>query len=225
MIKAIAFDLDDTLLDTTGILVPKASNEAFEILIQNGLKLSLAECQVRRLKMIQTMSHKDVFAILAEQFGTAQTRAAVPAAIAAFYEPELPLTLPLLPGALENIHFLKNKYKLYIVTAGTESAQRNKAKSLGVDQHFESIYVVNSLDKQRKADAFLDIIKINNIQNDQLLCIGNSLSSEIVDALKIGSMACYFEFGEERTAFPTDPKDQPHFRVRHHHEIIAACKL
>ncbi|MBC7466534.1 MAG: HAD hydrolase-like protein [Bdellovibrio sp.] len=225
MIKAIAFDLDDTLLDTTGILVPKASAHAFQILINNGLRLTLAECQERRLQMIQTMSHKEVFRILADEFGNQQTVAAVPAAIAAFYEPQLPDTLPLLPGAIENIKELKDKYKLYIVTAGTESAQRSKAKSLGIEPYFEHIYVVNSLDKKRKEDAFLDIIKKNNLKNHELLCVGNSLSSEIFDAVKIGAIACYFEFGEERSVFPTDPKDQPHFRVRHHGELIAACKL
>lgn len=225
MIKAIAFDLDDTLLDTTGILVPKASSEAFEILIRNGLNLALEVCQLQRLKMIQTMSHKDVFKILAEQHGNEQTAAAVPDAIRAFYEPTLPDTLPLLPGAIENIHFLKEKYKLFLVTAGTESAQRMKAKLLGIESYFQAIYVVNSLDKKRKADAFLDIIQKNNLKNEELLCIGNSLSSEIFDAMKIGAKACYFEFGEERTAFPTDPKDKPHFHVRNHHELIKICKL
>lgn len=225
MIKAIAFDLDDTLLDTTGILVPKASAHAFQILIDNGLRLTLAECQERRLKMIQTMSHKDVFRILADEFGNQQTVDAVPAATAAFYEPQLPNTLPLLPGAIENIKALKQKYKLYIVTAGTDSAQRMKAKSLGIESYFEHIYVVNSLDKKRKEEAFLDIIKKNNLKNDELLCIGNSLSSEIFDAIKIGAVACYFEFGEERSTFPTDPKDQPQFRVRNHDELIAACRL
>ena len=150
MIKAIAFDLDDTLLDTTGILVPKASAHAFQTLIDNGLNLTLAECQERRLSLIQTMSHKDVFKILADEFGNQQTKDAVPAAIAAFYEPQLPDTLPLLPGAIENLKSLKQKYKLYIVTAGTDSAQRRKAKSLGIEPYFEHIYVVNSLDKKRK---------------------------------------------------------------------------
>lgn len=225
-IKAIAFDLDDTLLDTTGILVPEASKEAFEILINNGLKLTLDECQQLRLKMILTMSHKDVFRILADQYGNESTKAAVPAAIKAFYEPHIPDQLPLLPGALENIQLLKKKYKLYLVTAGTDSAQRHKAKALGVDHHFENIYVVNSLtDKQRKADVFLEIIKNNNLHSEELLCIGNSLASEIFDAVKIGAIACYFEFGEERTAFPQDPDQQPHYHVRNHDELIPTCKL
>lgn len=225
MIKAIAFDLDDTLLDTTGILVPKASADAFQILIDNGLNLSMQQCQELRLKMIQTMSHKEVFKLLALQFGTEQTKQALPLAIAAFYEPQLPDTLPLLPGAIENLRHLKQKYKLYIVTAGTESAQREKAKRLGIEPFFENIYVVNSLDKKRKSDAFLDIIQKENIKNDELLCIGNSLSSEIFDAVNMGCVACYFEFGEERSSFPQDPKDKPHFHVRHHGEIVTICKL
>jgi putative hydrolase of the HAD superfamily len=225
MIKAIAFDLDDTLLDTTGILVLPASNEAFKILIQHGLSLTLDQCQQLRLKLIQTMSHKEAFKKLAEDFGTKETIAALPQATAAFYEPNLPETLPLLPGAIENIEILKHKYKLYIVTAGTDSAQRKKAHALGLTHLFEDIYVVNSLDKKRKAEAFLDIIKRDNLKNNELLCIGNSLSSEILDAVNIGAIACYFEFGEERAAFPTLPGHKPHFHIRHHAELIAVCKL
>ncbi|MFZ3230903.1 MAG: HAD hydrolase-like protein [Pseudobdellovibrio sp.] len=225
MIKAIAFDLDDTLLDTTGILVPKASADAFQILIQNELKLTLDECQILRLKMIQKMTHKEFFKILVSDHGTPKTLSALQAATDAFYKPELPVKLPLLPGAIENINFLKTKYKLYLVTAGIEATQRSKAKSLGIESNFEQIFVVNSFINQRKEDIFLEIIKKNNLLNNELLCIGNSLSSEIFDAIKIGARACYFEFGEERTAYPSDPSQQPHYHIRKHSELITTCKL
>ena len=225
MIKAIAFDLDDTLMDTSGILIPKASSHAFNILIKAGLTLSLSECEEKRLEIIKTLSHKEVFLHLAQHFGNSKTVEAVQDAIQAFYEPDLPKHLTLLPGALENINYLYPKYKLYLVTAGTESKQLEKADALGVVAKFRSIYVINSLKKERKIDAFGDIIKRDHILAAELLCVGNSLLSEIADALKIGAKACYFEFGEKRGSISILDSEKPHYHIRHHHELIPACKL
>ncbi len=225
MIRAIAFDLDDTLLNTSGLLVPKAVLHSFQILIQNGLMLTLSECEQRRLEMIRKVSHKDVFQALAKDYGTAATVQSVPFAVQAFYEPVLPETLPLLPGARENINYLKTHYLLYVVTAGTEETQRNKAAALGITDDFKKIYVTNSLQKQRKENAFLDIIQSNSLKPEELLCVGNSLPSEIFDALKIGARACYFEFGEDRGPISKIKAEQPHFHIRHHHELINTCHL
>lgn len=225
MIRAIAFDLDDTLLDTSGLLVPKATRHSFQILIQHGLKLTLDQCEQNRIDLIRTVSHKDVFQILADKYGTAVTSSAVPAAIQAFYQPPIPATLPLIAGARENIDYLKKKYSLYVVTAGAEDTQKNKAEALGITQDFKKIYVTDSLKKQRKENAFLDIINSNRLKSDELLCVGNSLSSEIYDALKIGAKACYFEFGEDRGKISLLKEEQPHFHVRHHSELILSCRL
>jgi putative hydrolase of the HAD superfamily len=65
-IRAIAFDLDDTLMDTTGILVPRAALNAFQILIDAGLNLTLEQCGVKRTQGLKNVSHKDVFASVAK---------------------------------------------------------------------------------------------------------------------------------------------------------------
>lgn len=224
-IRSIAFDLDDTLLDTTGLLVPQASQEAFQILIDAGLTLDLKTCEQHRLSLIRTISHKDVFKKLAHEYGTAATQAAVEQANKAFYHPRIPANMDLLPGALENLKTLVKKYNLYLVTAGFQDAQTSKIQSLGIAPYFKKIFVVNSLNSEKKYSAFKMILDQDNLKPSELLCIGNSLSSEIKDARQLGAWACYFEFGEERTAYPDDPQWQPHFRIKTHKELITACRL
>lgn len=224
-IKAIAFDLDDTLLDTSGLLVPAASRHAFQLLQKAGLTLSLEECEKFRLDLIRTTSHKDVFKKLAAEYGTEETMKAVALANKAFYEPVLPEHLPLLPGAKENLEILSKKYHLYIVTAGYQEAQLNKVKSLGIAQYFKNVFVVNSLEKERKLAPFKKILELENIQPRELLCIGNSLSSEIHDARELGATSCYFQFGEDRGAVPTEPERRPHYHIYNHAELIPTCSL
>ncbi|MFN3696182.1 MAG: HAD hydrolase-like protein [Pseudobdellovibrio sp.] len=224
-IQSIAFDLDDTLLDTSGILAPKACSEAFQILIKAGLKITESECESIRVEMIKKTSHKDVFKYLVDQFGSSETYKALELATERFYHPKIPNKLPLLDGAIENIKFLSKKYNLYIVTAGLNEAQQSKVNALEIRSFFKDVMVVNSLKNERKFDAFRKILEIEHISADQLLCIGNSLSSEIKDARLIGAWACYFEFGEDRGYMSTDEQLKPHYHIKNHKELITTCKL
>lgn len=224
MIKAIAFDLDDTLLDTSGLLAPQATVQTFELMIRKGLQLSTAQCEAFRQQLVKTMSHREVFEKLAAEYGTDETRAALPEIISSFYEAKLPTSLPLIEGARQNIDYLKTKYTLYLVTAGVEKSQLEKVKALGVLPDFKKVYVVNTLTKQRKYDVFTDIIKDMGIKNEELLCIGNSLLSEIQDAVTIGAKACYFEFGETRGSL-ADLHKQPDYHITKHSQLIATCQL
>ena len=110
-------------------------------------------------------------------------------------------------------------------TAGLEDAQMAKIKSLNIEHYFKKIFIIDSFLQKRKFDAFSAIISENDMQPENLLCIGNSLSSEIKDARLIGAWACYFAFGEDRGAYPTDPQLQPHFTVSSHSELIKTCRI
>ena len=224
-IRAIAFDLDDTLLDTTRLLSPMASQAAFCILQDHGLKLGLDECEKLRQEWVKTISHRDVFKKLATEYGTDKTLKCLDLANKAFYHPAIPIQLPLLPDAQNNLDQLKTNYELFLVTAGLEDAQMAKIKSLNISHYFKKIFIIDSFLQKRKFDAFSAIISENDIQPENLLCIGNSLSSEIKDARLIGAWACYFAFGEDRGAYPIVPQLQPHFTVSSHSELIKTCRI
>ncbi len=224
-IRAIAFDLDDTLLDTSGKLSPQAAQNAFQILIDAGLNLTLEECEQKRTEMIRTISHKEVFEKLAQDFGTETTQAATPRATKAFYEPDVPEKLHLLSGALENLEYLSQNYALYLVTAGNASAQKQKIAALRIGHFFKKIFIVNSLVKERKIHSFQKILELENIASSKLLCIGNSLSSEITDAVQLKAKSCFFDFGEDRGQIEQLTKLNPDFRVKEHKELISVCQL
>ena len=225
MIRAIAFDLDDTLIDTSGILAPKATLDAFKILKDNGLTLSTEDCERIRVEMIRSVSHRDVFDFLAKNHGTEQTQSALAAAVDAFYSPSLPENLPLLPGAIDNLKYLQPKYAMYVVTAGFDVAQKDKIKSLGIKKFFKQIFVINSLAKERKKDSFLKILALEDLKPHELLCIGNSLSSEIKDAVSIGAKSCYFQFGEDRGEVDESFLKKIDFHVKNHFDLIEVCDL
>lgn len=223
--KVIAFDLDDTLLDTSGLLIPLASQRACEAMIAAGVNCTLEQCLIDRHHMSPSHSHTEIFTTIANKYGTNQMGKAVHDALERFYNPEIPMALPLLAGAIENLQELKKKYKLYLVTMGSPEAQKNKIRALNIDTLFHGIYILNGFIGERKEMAFLDIIEREFILPEELLSIGNRLSSEIRDAKRCGGRTCYFAHGEHVGETPQFPEDHPDFTVQHHKELISACGL
>src|SRR5437868_2600280 len=98
-IRCLAFDLDDTLLDTSGLLVPAAARQACEAMKKLGLNCSTEECLRWREKLAKEMSHREIFLEIARKYNHGNIDSMAAKGIEKFYNPEIPSALPLLPGA------------------------------------------------------------------------------------------------------------------------------
>ena len=167
--KLIVFDLDDTLLDTTGILIPIAKSPAFEERIRKPL--------------------------------------------------------PLLPGALENLKTLSQKYELALLTIGRVDAQKLKVQSLGISSFFKSQFFADPDKDETKAKLFLKIRDQSHFLGPEILSIGNRRYSDIREAKKIGAQTCLFKYGEHQDEPIEMPEDRPDFEVDNHQDLIKLCHL
>lgn len=229
-IKVIAIDLDDTVLDTTHLVVPASARKSCEILFSKSKPPTpsedprMEEALRLRTQMAQGNSHRVIFKKIAAHFNIVDPDL-IDKATQSFYRPELPDKLPLIEGAQENIHYLKEKYSLYLVTSGDLETQKNKVKALGIEPYFKKIIICNSLNEETKRAAFQTIIKENNIKPWQMLSIGNRLSSETREAKKCGALTCHFAFGEHSGEIPIEPEDRPDFTITQHSDLISTCRL
>ncbi len=223
--KSIAFDLDDTLLDTSGLLVPQASRRACEAMLAAGLRCTLEECLKAREELATRMSHTEIFTQIANRFGTNQNGKAIHDALEAFYNPEVPTELPLLPGVHENLATLKQSYRIFLVTVGVPATQEKKIKALQIAHFFDGIYILNGFIGEKKDDAFRDILRRQKHEPKHLLSVGNRLSSEIRDGKKVGADTCYFAYGEHVGEKPLYPEDYPDYTITEHKDLIATCGL
>lgn len=224
-LKSIAFDLDDTLLDTSSLLVPLASQRACEAMINAGVCISLEECMRLRHEWAPNLSHTEIFTKIVNQYGTNTPGKAVHDALEQFYNPEVPAVLPLMAGATENLIHLKEQYNLYLVTMGSHDAQVQKIKALGIEKFFKKIYILNGFIGEKKEFAFRDILSTEGHSPAELLSIGNRLSSEIRDAKKLGATTCYFAHGEHVGEEEVYPEDHPDHTIQYHKDLISACGL
>lgn len=168
-IKALIFDLDDTLLDTTGLLIPIARTPAFE----------------KRIR-----------------------------------EP-----LPLLPGALENLEYLSNRYLLLLLTYGRLDAQNLKVDSLGIRSFFKQLYFANPEGQEKKSDYFKVIPSQFSLEAHQVMSIGNRRTTDIGEAKIHGLKTCHFAYGEHQDEQAKFDYEIPDFTVTHHSELINKCQL
>lgn len=223
--KAIAFDLDDTLVDTTHLLVPMASKAAFEAMAAEGLQTTFETFEAERRLGALSMNHQRIFQGIAERYGQPFSESLVNAGIKAFYYPPLPEKLGLLPGALENLNLLKPKYKLYLVTTGALKTQQEKVQRADIASYFEKMFFLDSFKKERKRIAFSEILTTLKIQPHELLVIGNRLSQEIRDGKELGCYTCYFKYGEHVGEVAQDKLEHPDIEIFEHKEFVQACQL
>jgi putative hydrolase of the HAD superfamily len=224
--RTVVFDLDDTLLDTSALLIPLAARQACEAMIEAGLECSLDVCLTLRAQLAAQNSHVDIFSEIAKQQGPMQKQSQIVAeALNKFYNPPIPSYLPLMPGAERNLQDLKERYNLYLVTMGTPAAQDQKIKALQIASYFKKVYVLETLKRERKISAFQDILAREEHGASEFLSVGNRLSSEIRDAKKLGGWTCFFAHGEHLGEKPEAPEDTPDFTITHHRELIEKCGL
>lgn len=228
--KAIAFDLDDTLIDTTNELIPFACRKIHTYLATEGYPSTFEEFDVLRKNFVKTKSHKEFFKNLASTFpvkDSSRLSEIVSNTNRLFYEPDIPTQLKMMQGAEDNLIRLGPKYKLFIVTAGVITAQKRKLAQLQIERYIkpENILVVGDGAFSTKKIAFEKILKDENIVPQELLSIGNRLSQEIRMAKELSCRTCYFQHGEHAEDIARDHFEIPDFTIHSHQELIPVCQL
>lgn len=138
----------------------------------------------------------------------------------AFFE-RIEKPLPLIPGALENLHYLKNKYPLALLTFGDKNIQKKKISSMNIASFFKEVYLADPQDQMDK-EAFFRQIKG---QYPHFLSIGNRRSTDIRGAKKVNGRTCLFKYGEHQNELVEQSEDIPDFEISHHQELITVCQL
>lgn len=198
MIKAVLLDSDDTLLDFT-----LAEHIALKkTLTQVGIDpkdetISLySEINKRHWEMLErgeltraqvlTRRFDRLFETLGIEGNSKETQA--------IYERNLSIGHYFIPGAVELLEALYGKYKLYMVTNGNESVQVPRLKSADIGHFFEEIFISQRIGYDKPRIEFFDkcFAQMPPYARDELIIIGDSLTSDIQGGLNAGIHTCWF---------------------------------
>lgn len=120
------------------------------------------------------------------------------------------LTKPveLLPGVEETLNALVGRYKLILVTKGDLLDQEQKLRRSGLEHLFHHVEIMS--DKTER--EYRQLLRRQDIRPDEFLMIGNSVRSDILPPLSLGSYAIHVPFHTTWLHEKVDePVVHPHF--------------
>ena len=225
--KSIIFDLDDTLLDTSGFLIPIAARESCQAMIDAGLNCDLETCLRTRTELLKTNPRSQVYRELAETIGVRADTYVNDVAFAghkAFHSRNVEENIRLRDGAIDLLKSLQGKYRLLLVTAGDPKTQRRKIELLNIAHFFEQIEIVDVL-TQSKQEAFTKLQKEFGGTPFEYMSVGNRVDSDIAPAKRLGMKTCWVRYGEHVHMKPENADETADFQIEELKDLPQVCSL
>lgn len=192
MIEFLFLDLDDTILDfqkAERIALQKTfadySLEPTEAVIERYIQINLAYW--KRLERKEVTRQQVVVGRFADLFAE-QGITCDPLAVALCYEEHLSEGHYFLPGALEAVQSLSEKYKLYLASNGTAKVQAGRLKSADISRYFQKIFVSEELGVNKPDKEYFDRCAewIPGFDPARAVMVGDSLTSDIQGGIHAG---------------------------------------
>lgn len=97
-------------------------------------------------------------------------------------------------GAQEVIEYLYKKYNLYIVTNGVTRTQLRRIRESGLESYIKRIFVSEETGYQKPMKEYFDYCfeRIANTKREEVMIIGDSLSSDIKGGNNAGITTCWY---------------------------------
>lgn len=97
-------------------------------------------------------------------------------------------------NGLEVVSSLKGKVRQYAVTNGTYVAQSRKLNQSGLIDIFDDVFVSDKIGFEKPSIEFFDAVqeKIGEFKEDEVIIIGDSLTSDIKGGNNAGILCCWY---------------------------------
>lgn len=188
----IIFDLDDTLIDTTGSIAPLKMKLCLEYLKQIGLSVadfSGAYQELMDLNAVSLCSRDAIEQFIASRGGDPLWSQAVsPLMVSPLPEN---FSVPTTPFAKEILEELGRKHDLALVTAGYPPFQKEKLKKAGIEPSlFSNILIPEDCIKRPAYEALC-----KQFLNRPVIVCGDRVSMDLVPARELGFTTVHMRWG------------------------------
>jgi len=200
MFKVILWDVDATLLN-----FEKAEEAGIRGCFE---KYNLGECtdeMLENYKVInrgywQRMERGEIEkpVLLVKRFEDFLNAYGLDASVAAgfneLYQILLGETVVFYENALETVQVLKGKVLQCAVTNGTKVAQDGKLKNSGLDKELDHVFISEVVGVEKPNKGFFDAVfaEIGEYNKEEVLIVGDSLTSDIQGGVNAGIKTCWF---------------------------------
>lgn len=97
-------------------------------------------------------------------------------------------------GAKTVLDALRGNYRMFAVSNGTTVIQSKRLSASGVDRYFDRIFLSQEIGAEKPSAAFFDacFAALPDIRRDEVLIIGDSLTSDMRGGADAGLRTCWF---------------------------------
>ena len=211
-IRAVIFDLDDTLYDCSGALVGAARRRAAKAMVEAGLPAS--EDDIYRLQVELVKRHGPryrVFDQIAERFE--MNPELVEKALRAYNRDEVEDIKPF-SDVISTLRNLRAQgYMLFLVTCGVHQRQERKVEVLGLRPYFDEVVINDAEIGTVLEECYMDLLAQYNLTPQECIAVGDRIHSEIHVANHLRMTTTQMIHGQYKALQPKNALEEPDFRI------------
>lgn len=198
--KAILWDIDETLLDfkksekygittcfkTRGLYIDDKIVERFSVINESYWK-RLEKNEITKIEVLRGRFHQ-----LFEELGITDVDVE---SFRTEYEQLIGEVWYYKENSLQILEYLqKRSYRQFAVTNGTKAVQERKIKGAGFDKIFENVFISDEIGTPKPQKAFFDHVleHIGELQKEELLIVGDSLTSDMKGGVENDIDTCWY---------------------------------
>ncbi|MBN2518095.1 MAG: TIGR02253 family HAD-type hydrolase [Candidatus Altiarchaeota archaeon] len=222
MIKAVLFDIDNTLYDNTK-QVELARRNAIEAMIEAGLKLPAEEALEILVNIVKKHgpNYERHFDTLVEKSRSKARARIVAAGIVAYHNTKVAHLKPF-PDTIETLLKLKGRgYRLGIITEGMAIKQWEKIIRLGLQHFFDVVLISRETEGQKSSGKiFKKAAKDMGLKPEECIYVGDKLGRDVLGAKKSGMVSVRILKGKYRDERPRNRDETPEYEIKDLGELL-----
>jgi putative hydrolase of the HAD superfamily len=213
----IIFDLDDTLIDTSGSLIPMQLKSALRSMKERGVDLPQFDEAFDVLLRLNRVAKSSKEAL--EEFFEINgiNPLFLNDAVSCVYD-QVPETFSIEPHefALELLQILSELHKIALVTMGHEGFQRLKMEKAGIDTRLFSKIVVTPY--KNKKVIYKEMMQELDLDASEVVVCGDRIENDLTPAKELGCKTVHMRQGRGRCS-PAKHADVD-FSISHLSELL-----
>lgn len=222
--KAIIFDLDDTLYDCTGSLLAASRKRLAKAMVQTGLPCS----EEKAYSMQEKLSEKygppyQVITEIATIFGL--DNEFINNASNAYNSNEVS-DIKLFPDVIPTLKKLANEnYMLFLLSTGIHERQQKKIKILELEPYFDEIIINDQEVGLLLKDCFKMILKKYQLNPRNVVVVGDRVKVELKIAKSFGMSTIQMLHGRFKVETESDFINKPDYKIKRIFQLPTILKL